>query len=115
MIIDDEYHFAKSVKTFLEKHGFQALVATNGEQAMDLVEEEKPNLIILDIRMPGMNGYEVLQKVKWMNEKMSIIITSAIDVPDMEEKLMHSGAHAVFRKPVDLNVLRESIRKLISE
>ncbi|MFQ5672907.1 MAG: response regulator [Nitrospinales bacterium] len=112
LIVDDEYMFCKSLKAFLEKHGYQVSFTTNGEQALDLIKEEPPDLMTLDIRMPGLNGYEVLQKAKWISETMKIIVISAIDVPNMVDSLKRQGAHEVLNKPADLEQLLESIREL---
>ncbi len=109
LIVDDEYAFCRSLKIFLEKIGFQAIIATNGEHALDLVREEVPAIMTLDMRMPGINGYDVLQKVKRMYPDLFIIVITAIDVPKMGEMLEHSGAHALLRKPVDLQKLSETI------
>ncbi|MFA6499459.1 MAG: response regulator [Desulfurivibrionaceae bacterium] len=109
LIVDDEYAFCRSLKIFLEKIGFQTLIATNGEHALDIVREEKPAIMTLDIRMPGLNGYDILQKVKRQDPDLFIIVISAIDVPNMEEMLEHSGAHALLHKPIDLQKLSDTL------
>lgn len=109
LIVDDEYAFCRSLKIFLEKIGFQALIATNGEHALDIVREEKPAIMTLDIRMPGFNGYDILQKVKRLDPDLFIIVVTAIDVPNMEEMLSHSGAHGLLHKPIDLQKLSDTL------
>lgn len=109
LIVDDEYAFCRSLKVFLEKIGFEALIATNGEHALDILKEEKPAVMTLDIRMPGLNGYDILQKVKRSHPDLFIIVVTAIDVPNMEEMLEHSGAHALLHKPLDLQKLSETL------
>ena len=99
LIVDDEYVFCRSLRIFLEKIGFETLIATNGEHALDIAKEEKPAIMTLDIRMPGLNGYDILQKVKRLHPDLFIIVITAIDVPKMEEMLEHSGAHALLRNP----------------
>lgn len=109
LVVDDEYAFCRSLKIFLEKIGFETLIATNGEHALDILKEEKPAIMTLDMRMPGLNGYDILQKVKRLYPEMFIIVVTAIDVPNMEEMLEHGGAHALLRKPIDLQKLSETI------
>lgn len=109
LIVDDESAICDLLKTYLEKLGFQALIATNGEQALEILREEEPAIMTLDIRMPGLNGYEVLQKVKRRHPELFIIVVTGIDVPNMEEMLEHSGAHAILRKPIDLQQLSDAI------
>ncbi len=113
LIVDDEYVFCKRLKQYLEGKGYEADLTTNGEQALDMAKGEKAyDVMTLDIRMPGMNGYEVLQKLKWENKGMSIIVISAIDVPDMEDRLLHAGASAVLRKPINLEELAKTIEEV---
>ena len=109
LIVDDESAICDLLKTYLEKLGFQAFIATNGEQALAILREEEPAIMTLDIRMPGLNGYEVLQKVKRRHPELFIIVVTGIDVPNMEEMLEHSGAHAILRKPIDLQQLSDVI------
>ncbi|MFH7319025.1 response regulator [Desulfurivibrio sp. D14AmB] len=114
LIVDDEYVFCKSLKQFLEKIGYEAEIATNGEHALDLIRDSAYDLMTLDIRMPGLNGYEALSKAKHIAPTMSIVVITAIDRPRMEEMLEHSGAHAVLRKPLDLEELRATIAGLLA-
>jgi DNA-binding NtrC family response regulator len=109
LIVDDENTICLLLKTYLERLGFETFVATNGEKALDILEEENPAIMTLDIRMPGLNGYELLQKVKRRYPELFIIVITGIDVPNMEEMLEHSGAHALLRKPIDLQELSDII------
>ena len=109
LIVDDESAICDLLKTYLEKLGFQAFIATNGEQALAILKEEEPAIMTLDIRMPGLNGYDILQKVKRLHPDLFIIVITAIDVPNMEEMLEHSGAHALLRKPIDLQQLSDTL------
>jgi CheY-like chemotaxis protein len=110
LVVDDEYGFCKNLRTFLLGKGYDVLLTTNGEHALDLIREEKPDFVTLDIRMPGMNGYEVLEKLKKDYEGLSVIVISAIDVPDMEDKLLHAGAKAVLHKPIALDLLAKTLK-----
>ena len=109
LIVDDESAICMLLKTYLERLGFETFVATNGEQAFDILREENPAIMTLDMRMPGLNGYEVLQKVKRRHPELFIIVVTGIDVPNMEEMLEHSGAHALLHKPIDLQKLSDII------
>lgn len=109
LIVDDEEAFCRSLKIFLEKIGFKALIATSGEQALDILAEERPAIMTLDMRMPGLDGYDVLQKVKRLDPDLFIIVITAINVPNMDEMLEHSGAHALLHKPIDLQKLSNTI------
>lgn len=114
MVVDDEYAFCKSLKQFFAKLGFAVVIATNGEHALDLLAEERPDLMTLDIRMPGMDGYEVLNRAKHLAPEMPIVVITAIDLPRMEEMLERSGAQAVLRKPIDLRNLQNIVAQLLA-
>jgi len=109
LIVDDESAICRLLQDYLERLGFETCVATNGEQALELLLTEKPAIMTLDIRMPGLNGYEVLQKAKRRYPELFIIVVTGIDVPNMDEMLEHSGAHAFLQKPIDLQKLSDII------
>ena len=109
LIVDDEPAICQLLKTYLESLGFETFVAASGEQALDILMEEKPAIMTLDIRMPGINGYEILQKVKRRYPELFIIVITGIDVPNMEDMLEHSGAHGLLQKPIDLQNLSDII------
>lgn len=113
LIVDDEQIFCKALSKFLAKKGYDSLVAYEGQRALEQIQKEKPDLITLDIRMPGINGYEVLTQVKVLEKAPKIVVVSAIDRPNMEEYLERAGADAVLHKPVDLDELVRVIQKLI--
>jgi len=115
LIVDDEYTFCKALKAFLEKNGFDTIFTTNGEQALDMIEEEKPDLMTLDIRMPGIDGIEVLERAKAIVPSLPVIVVSAIDMPKMVESLKTQGAREVFYKPVNLQELLKAVKEIAGE
>ena len=113
LIVDDDSSICLLLQNYLERLGFETCVATNGEQALDLLMKENPAIMTLDIRMPGLNGYEVLQKAKRRYPELFIIVLTGIDVPNMDEMLEHSGAHAFLQKPIDLQKLSDTINGFV--
>lgn len=111
LVVDDEYAFCKSIKEFLVRLGYTVIITTSGEHALDILREERPDVMTLDIRMPGMNGYEVLESIR-KGGSVKVIVVSAIDIPEMEDKLIHAGAKAVLYKPVNLKLLAETVKTL---
>ncbi len=109
LIVDDEYDFCKSLKAYLDKAGFDASFTTNGEQALDMIKDNPPDAVTLDMRMPWLDGYHALKLIKEINPNVKIIIITAIAVEKMDEKLLAAGADAVFSKPVDLEDLVKRI------
>jgi CheY-like chemotaxis protein len=114
LIVDDEYAFCKSLRDLLTRHGYQAILTTNAEQALDLIEEERPDIVTLDIRMPGMNGYEALERLK-ERRRPAVIVVSAIGAPELEAKIRAAGARALLRKPIDAAALLAIIEGIVAD
>ena len=64
MIVDDEVNVGKAVQIVLENAGYDVVITTNGEECLDKLKKEKVDIILLDVRMPGMDGWQVLKKIK---------------------------------------------------
>lgn len=112
LIIDDEYSFCKSLKEFLVSTGHKVMIATNGEQGLDILREEHPDILILDIRMPGMTGFEVFDLINQEGIRTKIIVISAVDAVMLEKSILRSGVEAILHKPVNLTKLKEIIEEL---
>jgi DNA-binding NtrC family response regulator len=87
------------------------VVAYDGESALNLIKEEEPEVMILDLKMPGIDGIEVLQRVKQTNPQIEVIILTGHGSEADKELCMKLGAFAYLEKPVDVNVLSETIKK----
>ncbi len=110
LIVDDEYTFGKTLKEYLERVGFSVGVCTDGAQALDIIKSEKPDLITLDIRMPGINGYDILDHLGGKPDSPIIVVISGIDTDETEQRILKMGAKAVFHKPVNLTELVLSLK-----
>ncbi len=106
MIVDDEPHIRMLIEQTLEDledEGVELLLAENGEQALQIITEEKPNLVFLDVMMPKMNGMEVCQKVKkelHLSEVYIILLTAKGQEVD-RQKGLDMGADRYMTKPFD--------------
>jgi two-component system response regulator AtoC len=74
LVVDDEHLIRWSLEQNLKKQGYDIMTAGTGEDALKMVREEQPDLILLDIQMPGINGLEVLEKVKEIDEDIVVIM-----------------------------------------
>lgn len=119
LIVDDEPHIRMLIEQTLEDledDGVELLFAENGEQALDIIKEEQPNLVFLDVMMPKMNGMEVCQKVKKelkLTEVYIILLTAKGQEVD-RQKGLDMGADRYMTKPFDpdemLSVAEEIIK-----
>ena len=116
LIVDDEPAMVEILKDTLEERGFMVITGSNGIEAVKKIEEENPDLVLLDIMMPGMNGYEVCKKVKGKPDtKFLIVVLSAISEPDSISKAKELGADEYLTKPYKPEQLMATIDKLLKE
>lgn len=112
LVIDDEVYIRDSVIGFLEDSGFDVIEAENGQVGIDRFENEKPDLILCDLRMPVMDGLEVLAKVSEKDDNTPIIIVSGAGNIGDTVKALRLGAWDYIIKPVqDMNVLYHAVNK----
>lgn len=119
LIVDDESHIRMLIEQTLEEleeDGVQLLFAENGEQALQIIKEEKPNLVFLDVMMPKMNGMEVCQKVKkelFLDEVYIILLTAKGQEVD-RQKGLDMGADRYMTKPFDPDEMLEIATEILS-
>ena len=115
LIVDDEPDILKAVTFRVKKMEYEVVTATNGQEALDLIQKEEPDLILLDIELPVMNGYEVCQRVK-TNEKLKhipIIFLTASSASKIAEKVKEFNADDYLIKPFDSEELLKKIKNFI--
>ncbi len=111
LLVDDERQFAQTLSERLRLREIGSVIAYDGESALDMIKEEEPDVMILDLKMPGIDGIEVLKRVKQTNPLIEVIILTGHGSEADKELCMQLGAFAYLEKPVDVNVLSETIQK----
>jgi len=116
LIVDDDKSLVKSVKYHLEHKGYSTYVAYDGKQALEMVASHHPDLIILDIIMPNMDGYEVIKALKSNPEtaNISIVMVTGIDIAGGKVKALSVGAADYVPKSGDFNRLYEAIDNILA-
>lgn len=115
LVVEDEPLLQSMMRDVLETLPATVIEARDGEEALRLVRKEQPNLIILDIMMPGLTGYDVAEALKddaWTAE-IPIIFLSAIGTPDQKVRGLELGADDFLTKPVDPNELKARVRAIL--
>ncbi len=111
LLVDDERQFVQTLSERLLMREIGSVVAYDGESALNIIKEEEPEVMILDLKMPGIDGIEVLKRVKQTNPKIEVIILTGHGSEEDRKKCMELGAFAYLEKPVDVNLLSETIKK----
>src|SRR5208283_61045 len=111
LIVDDEVEFAEAFAERLRLRGFTAHTANSGEEALRIVNEGSAKIMVLDLKMPGMDGLEVLRRVKKTHPEVQVIILSGHG-SEMDETYGRSiGAFAYMRKPADIGDILEAVKR----
>jgi sigma-B regulation protein RsbU (phosphoserine phosphatase) len=117
LIVDDEPYNVDYLEQELDDLGYQSLSASNGFEALQVVEDEKPDLVLLDIMMPGMDGFEVLSRLKdhETNRHIPVIVISAMSDMDSIVRGIELGAEDYLPKPFDEVLLRARISSALEK
>ena len=99
LVVDDEHLIRWSLEQSLKKQGYEVVTAASGEDALKLVQEDAPELMLLDIQLPGMDGLEVLERVKEVDSEIIVVMVTALGVLETAVKAMRLGAHDYINKP----------------
>ena len=110
LLVDDEVQFVDTLKDRLYLRGFEAAVAYSGEEGLQKVKKNPPDVIVLDLRMPGIDGFEVLRAVKKTNPDVQVIILTGHGGDAEEASAIRMGAYSFLRKPMDIDDLLGCIR-----
>jgi len=115
LLVDDEADVLEMLTSRLKKSGFEILIASTGPEALEAARLEKPGLIILDVMMPQMNGYDVLERLKAAGEtsQIPVIMASAKGQKDAVDRALAGGAAAYLVKPFSSAALMETVHKAL--
>jgi DNA-binding NtrC family response regulator len=110
LIVDDEIAFANTLAQRLIMRNMKADTAYNGEQALSEVNSEKPDVVVLDLNMPGMHGMEVLQKIKESYPSIQVIVLTGHGTEKDADEARRLGGFDFLNKPVDIDTLAQKIK-----
>ena len=111
LLVDDEEDYVRTMAERMEMRDLGSDVALTGEQALDMLELELPDVMVLDLRMPGMGGMEVLARVKEAHPQVEVIVLTGFASEKDEHEARRLGAFDYLRKPVDIGDLMSTIRR----
>jgi two-component system, response regulator, stage 0 sporulation protein F len=112
LVVDDDEAIRTLLQEELEEDGYKVLIATNARDALKLVASEALDLVILDIRMPGMDGLEALPRILGIKEGLPVIMNTAYS--QYQDSFMSWAADAYVVKSSDLTELKEKVKELVN-
>jgi len=113
LIVDDEPELLRIYQEEFSEEGYGVLLANSGKEALDILARESPDLVVLDIRMPTMNGMEAFVAMMGKNRMLPVILHSAY--PEYRENFLTLGAEAFVQKTHDLEPLKKIIREILEK
>lgn len=111
LIVDDEDDIREFARNFFKKRNIDAQTAESGKQALELIEKEKPDLVLLDIRMAEMTGMEVLKRLRGQNNNTKIIMVTGVEEEQTVESAHALGVKEFIHKPLVLEELEKIVLK----
>lgn len=115
LIIDDEEDMCWAVAKGMQQEGYQVAIATGGPRGLELFQREGASVVLLDLKMPGMDGLEVLRRVRETDEKVPVILITGHGDMDVAMEAISSGATGYIIKPFQMDDLRQAVQRVLSD
>ncbi|MCK1994560.1 response regulator [Peribacillus muralis] len=113
LIVDDQFGIRILLNEVLHKEGYDTFQAANGIQALEVLNNHSPDLVLLDMKIPGMDGIEILKRMKMVDPDIRVIIMTAYGELDMIQEAKDLGAMTHFAKPFDIDDIRKAVREYL--
>ena len=115
LIVEDDHRSRKLLQDMLSAHGFDANVAVSAEDGIRLARELRPALVLMDLRLPGMDGFEAMESLRQdpVTREIPVVAVTASAMPQDRDRIMASGFCAYVPKPVRIRELLSLVRRLV--
>lgn len=111
LIVDDEAGIRKLIEAVLMEEGYYVHLASNGYQALEAMEKMTFELVMLDVKLPGLSGIDVLKKIRKQGSDVRVIMMTAYEELNFDKELHEQGVTASIAKPFDITVIRQLVEK----
>ena len=115
LLVDDEEEFVETLAERMRNRGMEVDTSNSGGEALELVDEEPYDVVVLDLQMPGMDGIEVLERIKRRKPDIQVVLLTGHATVEKGVEAMKQGALEFLEKPIDLSKLSEVIHKAKAE
>ncbi len=113
LVIDDEPGIRSLLDTLLRRKGYDVVLAESGRKGLELFRRERPDVIVLDLKMPEMDGLTVLQQVRSLDPKTPVIILTGAGTAETEQRVRAMGVTEYVEKEFSLHLLGDSLKRLL--
>lgn len=113
LVVDDDDGVREMLADFFEVLGYQAIVASNGREALNLLEEHPVSLVISDIKMPVMDGIEMLRRIKTKHSDLDVILITGYEPDYSRNSVREAGASDYISKPFNIDVIEKKVRAIM--
>ena len=111
LVVDDEHDICDFVQIFFQERGYAVLTALSGEDALIIVKSEKPDLVLLDIKMKGMDGIAALKHIRDIDKHVKVVMVTALEEQERMDEACRLGACEYITKPLVLDNLENAVEK----
>jgi len=115
LIVDDQKGVRRLLEELFKKDGWEVAVASDGREAVELAGELKPNIILMDMKMPSMNGLDASRQILAENSELMIIMMTAYGEMDIVREALEAGVRKCITKPFDIIHLRDMVNQLYEQ
>ena len=111
LVVDDERDICEFVKNFLQERGYGVTTVSSGDDALAAVKKDRPDLVLLDIKMQGMDGIAVLKHLREIDRRLKVVMVTALDEQERMDEACRLGACEYITKPLVLDSLERAVEK----
>ncbi len=115
LVVDDEVDICDFVKNFFKDRNFDVDVAYDGKEAISRIKARKPHIVLLDLKMPVMDGLDTLKAIRRIDDKIKVVMVTAVEDTAMAEETKHHGAVEYITKPLLLEQLERTVMTIAEQ
>ena len=114
LVIDDEPGIRDLLDTLLNRKGYDVILADSGQKGLEVFRRARPDVVVLDLKMPGMDGLTVLQQIRHLNPTQPVIILTGAGTPESEQQVRALGVTEYVEKQFSLHLLGDALKRLLA-
>ncbi|MGE5397566.1 MAG: response regulator [Chitinophagales bacterium] len=115
LVVDDQKGVRRLLEELFVREGYQVTIAVDGKESLEIVKNDPPDIILMDMKMPNMSGLEASQEILNINPNMPIILMTAYGEMEVVQRALELGVKRYITKPFDIVVMRNLVKEILSE